>query len=213
MTNGIIGKKIGMISLFTLEGNQIPVSVVEAGPCYVTQVKKDSTDGYNSVQLGFGKKKKKLINKPISGHLAKSIENKDIAPFSILKEFRVNNPDDFEPGQKISLSNVFKIGEKINVSGTIKGRGFSGVVKRHGFHGGKKTHGSMSHRIPGSIGCSATPGRVLKGKKLPGQYGNTRQTVKNLEVIDIRESDNVILLKGSVPGCKSGILELKKIKQ
>jgi large subunit ribosomal protein L3 len=203
---GLIGQKLGMTSLFSNTGEQIPVTVVNAGPCVVTQIKTVATDGYNCIQVGFGEKKEKNINKPLKGHFEKSGGGK----YRELKEFRINDPDSFKLGQAIKINDIFEIGEKIKITGKTKGRGFSGVIKRHGFHGGKKTHGSMSHRIPGSIGCSATPGRVIKGKKLPGQYGNKQKTVKNMEIIDIRSDNNLILIKGSIPGHNKGLIELYK---
>jgi large subunit ribosomal protein L3 len=207
MSKGLIGKKIGMTGLFTPEGQHIPVTVVQVGPCSVTQIKTIDTDGYNALQLGFGEKKKSRVNKPMEGHLKKSGD----ARFAYLREIRVDNPDEFSLGQAIK-SDIFEIGERVDVTGYTKGRGFSGVIKRHGFHGGKKTHGSHSHRIPGSIGCSATPAKVIKGKKMPGQYGNHRKTVRNLEIVDIRSEENVILIKGAIPGSGSGVVEIKKPK-
>ncbi len=206
MSNGMIGKKLGMTSIFSAKGEYIPVTIVEAGPCIVTQVKNKATDGYNAIQLGFGEKKLSRTNKPMEGHFKKSGNR----AFSFLKEFSIDNPSDYSLGQEIGL-NLFKIGERINVTGRSKGRGFAGVIKRHGFHGGKKTHGSHSHRIPGSIGCSAWPGKVIKGKKLPGHYGNEKNTVKNLEVVEIREEQNIIMIKGALPGFKTGFVEINKI--
>lgn len=205
MNEGILGKKIGMTNAFTPDGRCIPVTVVQAGPCVVTQVKTEAADGYNAVQLAFGEKKESRVNKPLQGHFSKS----GGGLFAYMREFRVDNPDDYKPGQQISVE-IFEIGEKINVTGTSKGRGFSGVIKRHGFHGGKSTHGSHSHRIPGSIGCSAWPGKVIKGKRMPGQYGVDRKTVKNLEIIDIRPDDNLILIKGALPGHRSGLVSINK---
>lgn len=203
----MIGKKLGMTGLFSSEGRQLPVTVIQAGPCLVTQIKTVATDGYNALQLGFSEIKKTHTNKPLTGHLKKSGD----ACFAILREFPVQNPEDYALGQAITLE-LFKIGERVDVVGITKGRGFSGVIRRHGFHGGKKTHGSHSHRVPGSIGCSAWPSRVVKGKKLPGQYGVERKTIKNLEVIDIRPAENLIMLKGAVPGARTGIVTLNKIK-
>lgn len=207
MCKGLIGKKLGMMGLFTSEGINLPVTVVLAGPCVVTQIKTQATDGYNALQLGFMEKKKTGINKPMEGHLKKSGE----ARFRILKEVAVDNPEKYSLGQKIG-PDIFKVGEFVDVTGTTKGRGFSGVIKRHGFHGGKKTHGSHSHRIPGSIGCSAWPAKVIKGKKMPGHYGNERKTVKNLEIVDIRPDQNLILIKGAVPGSKAGVVGINKLK-
>jgi large subunit ribosomal protein L3 len=203
---GLIGQKLGMTSLFTTSGEQIPVTVINVGPCVVTQIKTTATDGYNSIQLAYGDLKEKKANKPLIGHFEKSGGK----TYAKLKEFRVDDTESYKLGQSIKAEDVFNIGDKIKISGTTKGRGFSGVIKRHGFHGGKKTHGSMSHRIPGSIGCSATPSRVIKGKKLPGQYGNSKQTVKNIEIVDIRTDNNLILIKGAIPGCNKGMITLYK---
>ncbi|MBW1696725.1 MAG: 50S ribosomal protein L3 [Deltaproteobacteria bacterium] len=207
MVKGIIGKKLGMTSLFTQQGEYMPVTVVQAGPCLVTQIKTVEKDGYNALQLGFQETKPSRINKPMEGHLKKSGQKR----FAVLREVPVDKPDDYRLGQVIGLE-VFKIGERVNVTGTVKGRGFSGVIKRHGFHGGRKSHGSKSHRIPGSIGCSASPSRVFKGKKLPGHYGNDRKTVQNLEIIDIRPHEHLLLLKGPVPGHPSGLVSIRKPK-
>ena len=196
-----------MTGLFTSEGRYIPVTAVQVGPCVVTQIKSVATDGYNALQIGFGEKKKTRVNKALEGHLKKSGDVR----FAFLREVYVNDPSEYGIGQTINID-IFNIGECIDVTGTTKGRGFSGVIKRHGFHGGKKTHGSHSHRIPGSIGCSAWPSRVTKGKKMPGQYGNNRKTIRNLEIIDIRPGENLILIKGAIPGSKNGIVEIKKLK-
>ena len=196
-----------MTGLFTSEGKNIPVTAVQVGPCVVTQIKTVANDGYNAIQLGFGDKKKSRVNKALEGHLKKSGKNR----FAFLREVSVNDPSEYGIGQTINLD-IFNIGEYIDVSGTTKGRGFSGVIKRHGFHGGKKTHGSHSHRIPGSIGCSAWPAKVIKGKKMPGQFGNTKKTIRNLEIVDIRPEENLILIKGAIPGSKNGIVEIKKPK-
>jgi len=207
MSKGLIGKKIGMMGLFTPEGQHIPVTVVQVGPCSVTQIKTIDTDGYNALQLGFGEKKKSRVNKPMEGHFKKSGET----CFGFLREIRVENPAEYSLGQAIK-PDIFEIGQRVDVTGVTKGRGFSGVIKRHGFHGGKKTHGSHSHRIPGSIGCSATPAKVIKGKKMPGQYGNQRKTIRNLEIVDIRPEENIMLIKGAIPGSGLGIVEIKKPK-
>ena len=194
-----------MTSQFSSEGMSVPVTVVEAGPCVVTQVKTIASDGYNALQIGFGQRKKKRTNKPLQGHLKKS----GAETVRVLKEMSVENPEEFSLGQEVTVD-IFKVGERVEVIGTTKGRGFSGVMKRHGFSGGKKTHGSHSHRIPGSIGCSAWPAKVIKGKKMPGHYGHAIQTTRNLEIFDIRPKENLILLKGAVPGHKSGIVTIKK---
>lgn len=194
-----------MMGFFSDGGEYVPVTVIEAGPCVVTQIKTTEKDGYDALQLGFGDKKRSRVNKPIQGHLKKSGRE----TCAVLKEFRVENPGDYKLGQTLGLD-AFKVGELVNVIGTSKGRGFSGVMKRHGFSGGRKTHGSRSHRIPGSIGCSAWPGKVIKGKRLPGQYGNDRKTIKNLEVVDIRPEENLIMIKGAVPGFRTGIVTIEK---
>jgi len=207
MCKGLIGKKIGMTGLFTAEGSYIPVTVVEVGPCVVTQIKTVATDGYDALQLGFGEKKRSRVNKPKQGHMKKSGEN----CFSFLKEFPTDNPQEYTLGQTLNLD-LFEIGERVDVVGTTKGRGFSGVIKRHGFHGGRKTHGSRSHRIPGSIGCSAWPAKVIKGKKMPGSYGNSQITARNLKIVDIRPKENLVMLKGGLPGAKSGLVFINKLK-
>lgn len=207
MSRGLLGKKLGMTSLFSPEGRYIPVTVMQVGPCVVTQIKRKDIDGYNALQIGFGERKKRRINKPLAGHLKKS----GGGCFEILREFPVENPDEYALGQTISLD-MFRVGERVDVTGTTKGRGFAGVVKRHGFRGGKETHGCKSHRVPGSIGCSAWPSKVVKGKKLPGHYGNARKTIRNIEVIDIRPEDNLILLKGGVPGPSSGMVIIQRKK-
>jgi large subunit ribosomal protein L3 len=194
-----------MAGIFTADGKYIPVTVVKTGPCVVTQIKTIATDGYSALQLGFSEKKESRVNRPLRGHFKKSGN----ACFEFLREFDVKNSDGYKLGQIIT-SEIFKVGERVDVIGTTKGRGFSGVIRRHGFHGGSKTHGGHCHRIPGSIGCSAWPSRILKGKKMPGQYGNTRKTVKNLEVVGVRPEDNLILLKGAIPGSRSGFVLIHK---
>ncbi|CAB5122428.1 LSU ribosomal protein L3p (L3e) [Olavius algarvensis associated proteobacterium Delta 3] len=205
MISALIGRKLGMTGLFTSDGQHIPVTVIQAGPCVVTQIKRADTEGYSALQLGFGDKKSSRVNKPMKGHFKKSGERL----FETLKEFRVDNPDDFEIGQEITLGQ-FAVGERVHVTGTTKGRGFAGTIKRHGFSRGPITHGSKSVRRPGSIGCSATPSKVIKGKKMPGQYGNARQTTKNLEIIDIREDQHLLMIKGAVPGSKSSLVMIQK---
>jgi large subunit ribosomal protein L3 len=201
---GLLGKKIGMTRVYSVEGRAIPVTVIEAGPCIVLQKKTEAKEGYNALQLGFMNKKESRANKALAGHC--KVAGK--GAFSHIKEFRVSDPDSFELGQDITLGDLFKIGDLIDISGQTKGRGFQGVVKRHGFKGGKKTHGSMFHRRPGSIGCSAWPSRVVKGKKLPGHMGTNTITKKNLTIVDIRSEDNIILVKGSVPGAGQGLLNI-----
>lgn len=207
MLTGLIGRKLGMTGIFNPEGGHVPVTVLEVGPCVVTQVKTVATDGYDAIQVGFSPKKARKVNKPMAGHLKKS----GAEGFYKLREFRVENPEEFEVGQTVSTE-LFAVGEHVDIAGTTKGRGFSGVIKRHGFHGGKETHGCTTKRAPGSIGCSAWPSRVIKGKRLPGQYGNTRQTTKNLVIVDIRPEENLILVRGAVPGSPAGFVEVLKRK-
>lgn len=203
-TMGILGKKIGMTRVYSELGQAIPVTVVEAGPCKVLQVKTVETDGYNAIQVGFANKKAQRVNKPDAGHFKKS----DSEGFYHIREFRVADAAQYTAGQEISVSEIFKVGDVVHVQGTSKGKGFQGVMKRHGFAGGRDTHGSMFHRAPGSIGTSAWPSRVVKGKKMPGQMGNQTVLKKNSIVIDIRADENVVLLKGPVPGAQNGLLKI-----
>jgi len=207
MFNALMGKKLGMTGLFTPEGQYVPVTVIEAGPCVVTQIKMVATDGYDALQLGFDQKKETRTNKPMRGHFEKSGGK----CFRHVQEVSVENPGEYSVGQEVKLD-LFSVGERVDVVGLTKGRGFAGVIKRHGFHGGRKTHGSKSHRIPGSIGCSAYPARVIKGKKMPGQYGVARKTARNLEIVDIRPDDNLILVRGAIPGAKSALVTIQKLK-
>ena len=193
-----------MTRVYSELGQAIPVTVIEAGPCKILQIKTVENDGYSAIQVGFSEKKASRVNKPIAGHLQKSGSQ----GFYFIKEFRVNDTSVFEVGQEICLDAVVKIGDKVDVQGTSKGRGFQGVIKRHGFSGGGSGHGSMFHRAPGSIGCSAYPSRVIKGKKLPGRMGNDSVLRKNVTVVDIRAEENVVLLKGPLPGAKDGLLKI-----
>lgn len=203
---GILGKKVGMTRVYSEVGQVIPVTVIEAGPCKVLQVKTESTDGYRAIQVGFGDKKPSRINKAMGGHFKKS--NSD--GYYFIREFRVEDDSTYEVGQEITLDAVMKIGDKVDVQGVSKGKGFQGVIKRYGFSGGGAGHGSMFHRAPGSIGCSATPARVVKGKKMPGRMGNDNVLRKNVVVVDIRAEENVVLLKGPLPGAKNGLLKIFK---
>ncbi|MCI9365401.1 MAG: 50S ribosomal protein L3 [Clostridia bacterium] len=205
MNKTIIGKKVGMTQIFDEKGLVVPVTVIEAGPCTVTQVKSVETDGYNSIQLGFGEVKEKHVNKPIKGHFEKS----KLALKKHLREFRVDSVENIKVGDEIKLD-VFEQGDKIDVQGTTKGKGFQGVIKRHGQHRGPMGHGSMYHRRPGSMGSTSTPGRVFKGKNLPGHMGCETVTIQNLDVVRVDMDKNVILVKGSVPGAKGAILKIKK---
>jgi large subunit ribosomal protein L3 len=201
---GLLGKKIGMTRVYSEQGQAMPVTVIEAGPCVVLQKKTAANDGYNAIQIGFGPKKEARMNKPLAGHCKAAGKG----GFYHIKEFRVTDPEAYELGQEIQLAELIKIGDEVHISGTSKGRGFQGVIKRYGFKGGNKTHGSMFHRRPGSIGCSAWPSRVIKGKKMPGRMGNDLLTKKNITVIDVRADENILLVKGSVPGAKEGLLQI-----
>jgi len=203
-TLGILGRKIGMTRVYNEIGRSIPVTVIEAGPCTVLQKKTTDNEGYNAIQVGFLEKKPSRTSKPQAGHCKPSGK----AGFYHVSEFRVNDPGVYELGQQVTVQEILNIGDKIDVSSKAKGRGFQGVVKRHGFSGGRATHGSMFHRAPGSIGCSAWPSRVVKGKKMPGQMGNNLVTQKNLKVVDIREDENILLVQGAVPGAKNGLIKI-----
>ena len=201
---GIIGKKVGMTQIFDEKGNVIPVTVIETAGNVVTQVKTVETDGYNSIQLGYGEVKAKHLNKPLEGHFKKAgVENK-----KHLREFRMEDVTNYKVGDEVK-ADIFVAGEKVDVQGTTKGKGFQGVIKRHGQHRGPMGHGSMYHRRPGSMGATSTPGRVFKGKKLPGHMGRLTVTIQNLEVVRVDMDKNVILVKGSVPGAKGSILKVK----
>ena len=200
----LIGKKVGMTQIFDEKGKVIPVTVIEAGPCVIAQVKSVETDGYNAIQLGFGDVKESRLNKPEKGHFAKA----NIAPKKHLREFRVDSVEGVTVGTELTV-NVFAEGDRLDIQGTSKGKGFQGVIKRHGQHRGPMGHGSMYHRRPGSMGPTSTPGRVFKGKKLPGHMGKVTVTIQNLDVVKVDTDKNVVLVKGSVPGPKGAILKLK----
>ncbi len=200
----LIGKKVGMTQIFDDKGRVVPVTVIEAGPCVVAQVKSVETDGYNAIQLGFEDIKESKINKPEKGHFAKA----NIAPKKHLREFRVESVEGVTVGTEWTVTE-FAEGDKLDIQGTSKGKGFQGVIKRHGQHRGPMGHGSMYHRRPGSMGPTSTPGRVFKGKKLPGHMGKVTVTIQNLDVIKVDADKNVVLVKGSVPGPKGAILKLK----
>jgi large subunit ribosomal protein L3 len=202
MMKGILGKKVGMTQIFDDSGVVIPVTLIEAGPCYITQKKTQEKDGYNAVQLGFGEMPERKLKKPMAGHLKKA--NAPVIKY--LREFRVSNPDEYEQGQIIDVS-IFKVGDKVDVTGTSKGKGFAGVVKRHGFRGGPKTHGQSDRwRAPGSIGAGSTPGRVFKGMRMAGRMGNERVTVQNLKVALVDPDKNILAVRGAVPGGKNGLI-------
>lgn len=203
--NGLIGKKVGMTRVFSDTGENIPVTVIEAGPCFVTQVKTEESDGYNAVQLGFDKKKPKKTTKPEQGRFEKA----EVEPLSVLKEFKTDDTS-VDLGTEVKVD-IFQPGDRVDVTGTSKGRGFAGVVKRHKFRGGPKTHGqSDRHRAPGSIGASADPSRVYPGMRMAGQYGNQRITEKALLIVATDPEKNVLLVKGPVPGPKNGYVVIRK---
>jgi large subunit ribosomal protein L3 len=204
MSNGIIGKKLGMTQVFADDGATVGVTVVEVEPSVIVQVKTKDKDGYDAIQLGYGRTKQKNVTKPLQGHFNKA--NKGF--FRNLKEFQAES-EKYEAGQEIT-ADLFQVGDFVDVVGTSKGKGFAGVVKRHGFAGGKATHGSMHHRAPGSIGASADPARVFKGTKMGGQMGNVRKTIQNIQVWQVRSDRNLLLLKGSVPGSENGFILIKK---
>jgi large subunit ribosomal protein L3 len=203
-TKGILGRKVGMTRVYNEHGKSIPVTVIEAGPCTILQKKTVAKEGYNAIQVGFLAKKESRLNKPDIGHFKRSGGK----GFYHVREFRTDDPDGYELGQELTAAEVLSVGDKVDISGNVKGRGFQGVVKRYGFAGGRATHGSGFHRAPGSIGCSANPGKVIKGKKMPGRMGNNKITQKNLTIIDIRDDDNILLVKGTVPGAENGLLSI-----
>jgi large subunit ribosomal protein L3 len=206
---GILGKKLGMTQIFDEDGTAIPVTVIEAGPCYVTQKKIEETDGYNAIALGFGELPEKRLNQPEIGHLKKA----NCPPLQYLREFRVTDPDEYEPGQKVDVS-VFEVGDFVDVIGTSKGKGFAGVVKRHGFRGGPKTHGQSDRwRAPGSVGAGSTPGRVFKGVRMAGRMGNQQVTTLNLKVALVDADKNLLAVKGAVPGGKNGLLIIREARK
>lgn len=202
---GILGKKIAMTQIFSEDGKAIPVTVVEAGPCLITQIKTQEGEGYNALQLGFGEVGEKGLNNPRRGHF----ESKELELRRYLAEIRVDDPSEYQLGQEITAE-IFSKGDKIDVTGRSKGKGFAGVVKRHGFGGGPGSHGAHFHRAPGAIGACATPSRVFKGKRMPGRMGGERITTLNLEVVDVKPERNLILIKGAVPGPKEGLLIIRE---
>jgi len=200
---GLLGNKIGMTQIFDESGNIIPVTILKVGPCVITQIKSTLKDGYNSIQIGYGNVSGKSLNQPKLGHLQKS----NIQPLRYLKEFRLNNIDEFELGQVLKVD-TFSTGQLVNIRGKSVGKGFSGLQKRHNFTRGPMTHGSKNHRLPGSIGMGTTPGRVLPGKKMAGQLGNKMITVKKLKVIQTNADENILVVKGSVPGKPGNLLSI-----
>jgi large subunit ribosomal protein L3 len=208
MKKGLIGRKLGMTQIFSEDGTAVPVTVIEVEPSVIIQKKTVATDGYDAIQLGYGRIRQKNVTKALQGHFRKA----DKGHFRFLQEIKTAT-ENHEPGQEVKVD-IFQAGDYVDVVGTTIGKGFAGGVKRHGFRGGRATHGSMFHRAPGSIGASAEPSRVFKGKKLPGQMGNDRKTIKNLMVLGVRPDRNLMFVKGSVPGCKKGfVIVQQSVKQ
>ena len=203
MAIGLLGNKIGMTQIFDESGNIIPVTILKVGPCVITQIKTKSKDGYNSIQIGYGNVSSKTLTQPELGHLQKS----NIQPLKYLKEFKVKETDEFQIGQVLNVD-AFSPGQLINIRGKSIGKGFSGLQKRYNFARGPMTHGSKNHRAPGSIGMGTTPGRVLPGKKMAGQLGNKITTIKKLKIIQINTEENILVIKGSVPGKPGNLLSI-----
>jgi len=204
-TLGIIGRKLGMTQLFLEDGSVVPATVVEAGPCRILQKKTKEKDGYNALQLGFLPKNSQRVNKPLSGHFKKA----GVGPFAYVREFRVESVEGFESGGEVALS-LFKPGDIVDVTGLSKGKGFTGVMKRHGFRGSPGSHGTHEYfRHGGSVGSAAYPHHTFKGLKMPGQHGNRKVTVQNIRVLDVKEDQNLILLKGGIPGSRHGLILIR----
>ncbi len=205
MSIGILGKKVGMTRLFGENGEVIPVTVIEAGPCHIVQVKTKETDGYEAVQMGFKQKRENLINRPARGHFRRA----DVPPLRFLREFKPDSVETYQMGDQVTVD-IFSAGELVDISGVSKGKGFAGVVERWHFKGGKASHGAETHRAPGSIGASSFPSRVFKGLPMAGRMGGKRVTVQNLEVVRVDIEKNALLVKGSVPGPTNGMLIIRK---
>jgi large subunit ribosomal protein L3 len=205
MLNGLLGKKLGMTRIFTEDGRWIEVTLLEAGPCMVVQRKTQAQEGYDAVQIGFGEANKRRLTKPLQGHFKRA----GVPPSRTLREFRVERDSALKPGDEVRVD-IFKAGDRVDVSGTSKGKGFAGGIKRHAWSGGPGTHGSNFHRAPGSIGQSADPGHVIKGKTLPGHMGNEGVTTQNLEVVNVDPAKNLMVVRGSVPGAPGGLVVVKK---
>lgn len=205
MMKNILGRKIGMTQIFLENGEVVPVTVIEAGPVYVVQKKTKEKEGYNAIQVAFGDVKERRVIKPIKGHFDKA----NVAYKKYLREFKVENPDEFEIGQEIK-ADVFSVGDKVDVTGTSKGKGTQGVIKRHGFGRGRESHGSKFHRMPGGMAAGTYPGRVFKGHRMMGRMGNEKVTVQNLQVVRVDADKNLLLIKGAVPGPKKGLVIIKE---
>ena len=204
MPGAILGKKVGMTQVWSDDDRLIPVTVIEAGPCVVSQVKTRESDGYDAVQIAYGDIRADKVNKPTAGHFGKA----GVEPRRHVAEVRLESESDLKAGDEITVE-IFEEGSMVHVSGTSKGKGFAGVIKRHNFHGGRGSHGSHFHRAPGAIGQAATPSRVFKGKKMPGRMGGESVTVRNLEVVRVDPEQNLLLVKGAVPGGKNGLLMIR----
>ena len=208
MLSGLIGKKVGMTQIFGNRGEVVPVTLIEAGPCVVLQKKISDQEGYDAVQLGYEDIKEKKLTKSLKAKFSKV----KVKPKRYIREFRVSNTEDYKVGQELSVD-IFEEGSFVDVCGTSKGKGFAGVIKRWGFKGGPKSHGSRFHRAPGSIGASASPSRVFKGQKLPGQMGNKRITMQNLEIVRLDKEKNLLVVKGAIPGASREIVTIEKAKK
>jgi len=203
----LIGRKLGMTQIFEESGAATPVSVIQVGPCPIVQVKTPETDGYSAIQIGFDEKKRSRVSKPLEGHHKRA----GIAPCRVLKEVRVEDPDQFKVGDMLDVK-MFEGTDRVHVVGVSKGRGFAGTVRRHNFTRGPETHGSMNIREPGSVGMCATPSRIFKGKRLPGRMGGRRTTVRNLKLVQVDAENNLLYVKGAVPGANNGIVFIRRAK-
>jgi len=204
---GLIGKKLGMTQVFSAEGDLVPVTVIQAGPCTVVQKKTQQRDGYTALQLGFGSQKPQRVSQPVLRHMQKS----GAGPFAVLREFRIDDIDDYEVGGEITVGQVFQSGDRVNVVGRTKGRGYTGVMKRHGMGGFPKSHGTHEYfRHGGAIGNRSYPGKIFKGKRMAGQYGNDRMKALNLQVVDVQPDENLLFLCGSIPGARGQVVLIHK---
>jgi large subunit ribosomal protein L3 len=201
----LIGKKLGMTQIFAETGEATPVSVIQAGPCPIVQVKTPDTDGYSAIQIGFGEAKMRRVSKPAAGHFKRA----SLAPLRVLKEVRVADAGQFKVGDVLNVK-IFEGAERVNVAGVSKGRGFAGTIKRYHFQRGPETHGCKNVREPGSVGANSTPARILKGKRLPGRMGGKNRTTRNLKVVQIDAENNLIFVRGSVPGANNGIVFIRR---
>ncbi|MBI5788837.1 MAG: 50S ribosomal protein L3 [Candidatus Schekmanbacteria bacterium] len=207
MTDSILARKIGMTQVYADDGSCIPVTVLKAGPCIVVNEKTQEKDGYAAVQIGLVEKEPKNLVKPLAGYF----KQQNVAPVRVLREIKPKSPEKYAIGTKVTVEQIFNPGDRVNVIGTSKGKGFAGGVKRHGFRGGPATHGSMFHRAPGSIGSSSYPSRVYKGQRLPGHMGHERVTVENLKVVDVLKNKDLILIRGAVPGTVGSLVIINKM--